>query len=883
MSEAKNDEGATALRTSGEDVRFDISSAVVRQLGEQLISDEVTALLELVKNAYDADANYARIVVDTEGVYTGERTHFPFEDQRPAADRPSGPQSQDGAEDGDPEATLHREPVPPGYILIEDDGTGMSPGDIERGWLTISLSEKREMKRAGRTSPKKARTPLGDKGLGRLSAQRLGSKLEMFTVKERPLPGPAGEVAWKHDDERQHVAVDWDLFEEGVPLSRVPVRLETEPRSPRERGTRLLITSLQNADVWRRSGGEQSALVGGLTQLVSPFVAEPLFRVLLSIDGEDFDFQHIGDRVRSAAISTHEFYFDGESLSVEGKIGLRALIGNDKKDVYRQMIGNDQGRAFAEFLSRRKARIPNATLFPSKDWFLSYSVTRDLPPGLEYKEEGNDRRLVSPGTFQGEIDQYRYSRADLSELGDIFNDAAAYKDFLNRQSGVHIYRDGFGIRPYGIGGNDWLGLGKGQTSGRSFYGLRPGNVVGYVSISARDNPDLEEKTDREGFVNTPASRNFFRLMEAVVATINSALEPLRREYLAFKSERQKELAGVLNTENVVSEIRSTSAQAKKAGAEGSNALGVAEAAVEAAAEHVEGTSDDPELLGALRAAREELTRARKAVKEIYALREMASRLDGHAEFVEQRFEYLQEQIGEFAELAGLGLTAEALTHELAQIADRVLHETRALTRVLRQKEVVVAEVSAYTEFMRSAMSAMRKQLSHIAPSLRYVRETRDEVHVAAFLRQIERYYEGRKGFVEAGIDVVLEDPFEDLVVTVNKGKLTQIIDNLVLNSEYWLREGLRRGTVEDPVITFRSSPPYLDVFDNGPGIAPEAMVSMFEPFNTTKPREEGRGLGLFIIRQLLDANGSDIYVLPDLNEHGRQYVFRLDLSGMVPS
>ena len=45
---------------------FDISAAVVRQLGEELVSDEVTALIELVKNAYDADATYANIIVDTE-------------------------------------------------------------------------------------------------------------------------------------------------------------------------------------------------------------------------------------------------------------------------------------------------------------------------------------------------------------------------------------------------------------------------------------------------------------------------------------------------------------------------------------------------------------------------------------------------------------------------------------------------------------------------------------------------------------------------------------------------------------------------------------------------------------------------------------------------
>ena len=47
---------------------FEIDASVVYQLGEMLISDEVQALIELVKNSYDADASYANIIVQTKGV-----------------------------------------------------------------------------------------------------------------------------------------------------------------------------------------------------------------------------------------------------------------------------------------------------------------------------------------------------------------------------------------------------------------------------------------------------------------------------------------------------------------------------------------------------------------------------------------------------------------------------------------------------------------------------------------------------------------------------------------------------------------------------------------------------------------------------------------------
>ena len=47
--------------------KFDINPHVIRQLGEELVPDEMTALVELVKNAYDADADYVKIDINTKG------------------------------------------------------------------------------------------------------------------------------------------------------------------------------------------------------------------------------------------------------------------------------------------------------------------------------------------------------------------------------------------------------------------------------------------------------------------------------------------------------------------------------------------------------------------------------------------------------------------------------------------------------------------------------------------------------------------------------------------------------------------------------------------------------------------------------------------------
>ena len=128
--------------------KFEIHPSVVIQLGEDLISDEIQAITELIKNSYDADSNYCKVTIDTqwEGVIDEEVQDEPFK----------------------------------GKIVIEDAGFGMDEESIRIGFLTISDSPKKKLKNERKTTPG-GRTPLGDKGLGRLGVQRLGEYIEICT------------------------------------------------------------------------------------------------------------------------------------------------------------------------------------------------------------------------------------------------------------------------------------------------------------------------------------------------------------------------------------------------------------------------------------------------------------------------------------------------------------------------------------------------------------------------------------------------------------------------------------------------------------------------------------------------------------------------------
>ena len=249
------------------------------------------------------------------------------------------------------------------------------------------------------------------------------------------------------------------------------------------------------------------------------------------------------------------------------------------------------------------------------------------------------------------------------------------------------------------------------------------------------------------------------------------------------------------------------------------------------------------------------------------------------EVLDRRWETFHDEVSALYESVSIGLTAEALAHEIHNIADRLAKRSAALLRELNGGARKVS-IIRYIEHVRSSVSAMRKQLAHLTPSLRYLRERRERIEVFEWLKDLAKFH--NEQLKAKKIEVVVEQcGSPEFRVNMNKGKLTQVFDNLVLNAEYWLSEAIRAGSVTNGEISIVVDSPVVRVMDNGRGVEESVEESLFEPFVTTKRIGEGRGLGLFVARQLLDSESCGIVLLPDRNALGRRYTFELDLSGAL--
>lgn len=214
------------LREKSGEASFSVSARVAMQLGRESISSSVTAILELVKNAYDADAEHVQVR---------------FQDL-------NGPNAS---------------------IVIEDDGIGMNKTDLLQSWMVIGSSHKSKTP----TSSKKGRVMTGEKGLGRLGLDRLCRVTRIQTKTEDSTNALELEIDWSRyeGNEQRLESVKHQLYS----LST----LDFDPllRTPRAvpRGTRLILEGLR--DKWTED--TLVALRKDLSLLLSPFAGPKDFAV----------------------------------------------------------------------------------------------------------------------------------------------------------------------------------------------------------------------------------------------------------------------------------------------------------------------------------------------------------------------------------------------------------------------------------------------------------------------------------------------------------------------------------------------------------------------------------------------------------------------------
>lgn len=392
--------------------------------------------------------------------------------------------------------------------------------------------------------------------------------------------------------------------------------------------------------------------------------------------------------------------------------------------------------------------------------------------------------------------------------------------------GLMVFRDGFRINPYGGPDDDWLQLDK-RAFGRRGYKLNRQQVIGRVNLNWR-NRMLVEQTNREGLVDN-------EYKEALISVLQRVLED-------FKSFSQ----------NIEDELRH----------EDLTSLDVLKGRVEKSRTEVQKrirqiAVDAPAQAGPLR-------EVERLVKQL------ADQIEGVDDIVD---DYKDER-RKFVHLAGLGLMVELILHELGRSSSSTLSTLEGIDAAL-----LPGKLPAVFETLESQLRTLQKRIETLDPLSTARRQTKESFVVQDLVQQIvdARDAQADRHKVRVTIDSTSKKRW---ILRAVRGMLIQILENLLANAFYWLKqEAIVKPDFKPRIhIEIDQENMTISVADNGPGVDASEAEEIFKPFVTAKPAGEGSGLGLYIARELAEYHGWSLRLLGPANEATwRRFI--IDLSG----
>jgi len=856
-----------------------IDPRVIKHLGRDLITSSEVAVIELVKNAIDAKAQNINL-----RVYNGV---FPqdFENAFKIANI---------------SANYLNKPM----LLVEDDGIGMTDQIIENGFLRIATDIKSSKKNS-----------LGQKGIGRLATQRLGCALLV-------------ETSSASENHTSYVFIDWAAVIGGA--EEVP----SFDAAATSHHTRLWVFGINLEDYIDNAIQFQQMVIDGasavetpiqinrdlksaLNFLISPFESDiytPTINFYFDDCKVDISFPY---ETLELAESVHYFSFEQTNKNTLN-YGLtinpwfvervhRALV---KAEAFNRL--KKPHKYYADLLSRNSARVDNvlkASL--SKDELLrffyqmlsDFYAANDSPEKKDAFEsyirqkaiEAVDE-LIKISPLHGSIYSFKQGAA----IGDkIIIDSAFelqytkrryalsdLKRFLEDYNGVKLYRGIYRIGFLGDKESDWIKLQQFRTKGQQWYRFDLGNTVGFVSLSDVSQANIQEISSRLDISENKTSEAFKMLVNVV---FNHLFYDLNR--------KANDIIKVLLSEEGLLE-ESLSRRVKK---------------------------NDTELKEMIRRN----ARMQKALQDVSRHISQGKKIDGTDQVAlpEKSFEYVSDTLKVLdsdikADSSVQGKMATLLSEADAQlkaievesynnyklmanglITETITHELHSLSRtgISPKIEEHFEELKDYF-LSNTAVSIYNHHVVPIHNSYTSIAGKLDQVGDLYSLLETTFIKKGTiDEFVQQRIISVIDGIKENLKETISKSKISidcrtgdlswfvpkgvllHVFYNLINNSFYWIDVRRKRAQSDpyyalqtnDAVVIEEHGVDGIVVSDTGTGVSASMEDILFEPLQSGKPFSEGRGMGLYIVRKLLNSFGGEIDLLEDRNQYGNRYKFLL--------
>jgi signal transduction histidine kinase len=212
----------------------------------------------------------------------------------------------------------------------------------------------------------------------------------------------------------------------------------------------------------------------------------------------------------------------------------------------------------------------------------------------------------------------------------------------------------------------------------------------------------------------------------------------------------------------------------------------------------------------------------------------------------------KEKLAVVQELAGVGMAVEKSSHDIFVLLRNMIQNAEDVIKRFAKGKLSPTNLEQFLSDLKENLEFLHQEIQILQPLFRIARKVIREVSVKDAVQRVERYYQRELRF---NINFKIEG--EDIIVSTNLGLMMQVFINLLDNAVYWLNQ--KKGGKRSIIVRIDHINRNVIFADDGPGVSEELADIVFSEFYTTKA--EGRGLGLYIVRELLDRIGATISVI----------------------
>ncbi|MBD9194196.1 sensor histidine kinase [Roseburia inulinivorans] len=817
-----------------ENINFEVGAKAARLIGRENIADVDGALIELIKNAYDADASCVCVWFDMPFPYVP--TDMPAQKIQHILneeDRKQILEYYDETEKGDFHkkeklseieiGELKRILAKYNCLIVADNGTGMSVEDVKTKWMYIGTSDKE----VNYTSDK-GRIKTGAKGIGRFALDKLSAVSTMYTQCK--------------NDKLVYWNINWEQFENSKLLNQITAQLNQTQENYAQTVKSILKyrfpTAFTDKHDWK----------SGTTIILSPIREEWTKRLFEKVNTNLKSINPLGTADPFKVFIKNRYYPEFDYETADATIDVKdydykiTAVFDGEKNLTVTLKRNEVDVDKKSVLFKKYNKVVSLDSFWARPYFQKEKYHREQY-GQEVVFTRNMTKVLSDdpakiknvGKFEAELYFVKNQGSDAEIIKSVT--AKSRKELLAKFSGVKIYRDRFKVRPYGDAGNyfDWLELGKRQAESPGGVGSDSGSwrvlayqLVGQVQIGRLENPALYDMANREGLTSNDEYQIFVNILQDAIHIFETDRQGFYREYMRWHGEVTKKFGADAN-------IRADAvANIENGGKNGEDRAGV---------KNLDGVTKENKYTD--QEYQETVYNLMKEVEEGLNAKQILQMLSSSGLILNTFFH-------EFKGIqAHYGSRAEQLKYRINYMVEKEnLHPGFVFDPFIIINKMEVTD-EMLTLWLKVAMKGIQKENLLL-----------EQVHIG---KEILNIVESWQTLLKTK-DIVVElndDTDSENLYSVAKADLYIILNNFFLNSVYFLEKTKNPKRRIKVIIKEHKEYFYINLWNNGPQLDAkfkDAETRIFELGETSKDPKEGTGIGLWITRETVERYDGTIMV-----------------------